>query len=202
MRHPLAGERDDPGGEGDVGGHRHAPPRPRFGRAREEQVQPRGHQHAAQRAECGQQRLATVRQPPVMQLAPNLEPHHEEEDDHQPVVDEPLERALEHQPAELQRHRRGPEGMHLGAQRRVGEPQRHQRGQPEHDAARGFHAQKAIERLRRGLRPLTQTRRDFGRERLTGLEHDGTCAVRQEVAARPPRGACDGHRRTRTLSAV
>jgi hypothetical protein len=72
-------------------------------------------------------------------------PDQEEEQDHQPVVDQMLQRVLELNRTELDTDLSLPEGLVVVGQRRVGEGQSGQRCKQQHDPSRRFHMHEACQ---------------------------------------------------------
>ena len=127
-RDPAPEQGHHPDGEGDVGGHRDAPPTA-FGSAGVEgEVDQCGHDHAAEGGHRRQRGLAAVAQLADGPLAFDLQADDEEEDGHQPVVDDAVEVLGEMERPDGDVDRRRPQRLVAGAPRRVRPHQRHRRG--------------------------------------------------------------------------
>ena len=83
--------------KGDVRRHRNPPARMDARLIHQHQINQCRYDHAAQRSYGRQGSSSPLRQLTVVQFPADLQTNDEEEDRHQYVVDEPLERALEHQ---------------------------------------------------------------------------------------------------------
>ena len=107
-RHAAPEQHDAADGEGDVGGHRDGPA-PLPGRpAIEGEEDERREEHASGRGDGREERLTHGAQLALDELALDLHPHDEEEDGHQPVVDDLPQADLEARGPEPHRHRRRP----------------------------------------------------------------------------------------------
>ena len=106
---PPACEREHPQRERGVRRHHHPPPVRRVGAAGEREVDRDWEQHSAHGGEQRRCRAASVPKLAHVELAAHLEPDHEEEDRHQPVVDPEVEVAFERPVAETEPELRRPE---------------------------------------------------------------------------------------------
>jgi len=109
-RHPAAEQRQDAQGKGDVRGHGNAPADLTGRPPGQEQEQQRRHGHAADGGHHRQQCLAQGIEFPDQDLPLDFQAHHEKENDHEPVVDPMAQRQGQGRTADLQGHRRRPQG--------------------------------------------------------------------------------------------
>ena len=105
----LAEEAEDAEREGDVGRHGDAPARARGRRARDGEVDERRGDHAPERSGRRERGAAPLGKLALVHLAADLHPHDEEEDDHEAIVDDPFEGALEGEITEPEADGRVPE---------------------------------------------------------------------------------------------
>jgi hypothetical protein len=107
--HAFAKKGQHAHGERDVRGHRHTPASNSAGFTPvQRQVDQGRHHHAADRRSDRQRGALEITQLARMEFAPYLEAHHEEEDDHQPVVDPEVNILRETQTTDAQRDGRVP----------------------------------------------------------------------------------------------
>ncbi len=93
-------------GERDVGGHWHAPAVPRGAPSGNGQIQQGGQHHAAGRRHHGKDRRAEPAQLAHGELTFDLQPHHQEEEGHQPLVDPEVHAAAQPPGPDRQAHER------------------------------------------------------------------------------------------------
>ena len=117
------------------------PPAKRARRQRE--VERRRERHAAERRGEGQRRRAPRSEPPDGELALDLEPHHEEEDAEQAVVDPGADRQPQLPRARREGEGRLPERLELRPEGRVDDGDRRQRHQEKREAGRRRPAREA-----------------------------------------------------------
>ena len=123
--------------EGRVGGHRRAPSVCPGAAGVEGDVDRDRHEHAADGGHGREHDPAALAQLPEVELALGLEPHHQEEERHQPLVD-PVAQIQGHaRAADPDRHHRRPGGL-IGAGRDVRPQQRHDGGREHQRRAAGF----------------------------------------------------------------
>src|SRR6185312_2560550 len=113
------------------------PPSLQSGVARHRQVKKCRRQDPACRGHQGHHGLPEAAEGSVMELAANLQSHHEKEDAHQPVVHPPAERRVVTRPL--------PEDLVRGSPRRVGPAEGGGGGEQQHHAARGLHFEETPE---------------------------------------------------------
>ena len=144
--HPVAEQRHDTDGEGDVGRHRDPPAAHSIGTGVEPDIEQRRHHHAADGGDHRQHGIADVRQLPHQHLALDLQSDHEEEDGHQAVVDPVVHRVLEDAAASGEAHLQVKQvliGLVEGA---VGDDQGDDGTADEQDAGGGLAVQELLER--------------------------------------------------------
>ncbi len=142
----AAQQRQDAHGEGDVRGHRNAPPASRFPASGHSRVGQRREHDAADGSQRGQRRGTAVTQLPHDQFPLDLQADDEEEHDHQPVVD-PVPQIVDHpRLTAAEADLLLPElGVAL-RRRAVGPHQRARRGNDQDDPARALRVQERPQR--------------------------------------------------------
>ena len=147
--HTVAHERQDADGEGDIGGRGYSPAVRRRRAVVEGQIDQRRREHTARRGHDRQDRLARRRKFAADDLSFDFEPHDEEENHHQPVVDELFdvhvarEDQIDHMVGALDQQRQvGAQHVFVVHRRRgqIGQQHRRRHAEHQHRAARPRHA--------------------------------------------------------------
>ena len=139
-------QRHHPDGEGDVGGHRDSPPAAFGSTGVEGEIDHCGHDHATEGGHRRQGGLAAVAQLADRPLAFDLQADDEEEDRHQPVVDDVVEVLGEMERPDGDVDRRRPQRLVTGAPRRVRPHQRHHRGRRQEYSTGRLDTQEPVQR--------------------------------------------------------
>ena len=154
--------------EGGVGRHRRPPPVPAGAPGVEREVDRDRDQDAADGGRRREHDPPALPQLPEVELALGLEPHHQEEQRHQPLVD-PVAQVERHAgAADVDRHHGRPGGL-VGARREVGPQQRHDR-RPEHQRRPAGFGVQEVPHGGREVPPPGGLLRE--RERAPGRAHD------------------------------
>ncbi len=111
VREARTDEREQPEGEGRVGRHRRSPAVDRVVAGVDREVDQDRHGHPAETCEKRQRDASPLAQLAEIELAPRLEPDHEEEEGHQAAVDPAAQVHRDRVPADVDRERRRPDAL-------------------------------------------------------------------------------------------